>query len=55
MYLQRNIEARSRNYCCRGNAITIIYSESELVALLIQKAKRTLRVILSSVACPAIQ
>ena len=25
MYLQRNIEARSRNHCCRGKAVSIKY------------------------------
>jgi hypothetical protein len=28
MYVQRNIEARSRNHCCRGKAISITYSVS---------------------------
>jgi hypothetical protein len=27
MYVQRNIKARYRNHCCRGNAISITYSE----------------------------
>ena len=27
MYVQRNIEARSRNHCCRWKAVSITYSE----------------------------
>jgi hypothetical protein len=27
MYAKQNVEARSRNHCCRGKAISIIYSE----------------------------
>ena len=45
-----NIEVRSLNHCCRGKAISITYSESVSVALVIQYAKR-LRRILSPVAC----
>jgi predicted transcriptional regulator len=44
-----NIEARSRNYFCRGKVISIIYSESVSVALVIQHAKRMRHIILSSV------
>jgi hypothetical protein len=44
------IEARSRNHCCCGKAITITYSECVSVALVIQVAKRMRRIILSSVA-----
>jgi hypothetical protein len=51
---KRNIEARSRNQCCRGKAISITYSEFVSVALVIQHAKRMRRIILSSVACPAL-
>jgi hypothetical protein len=54
MYVYRNIEARSSNHCCRGKAISITYSESVSVALVIQHAKRMRRVILSSVACLAV-
>jgi len=36
MYVQRNIGARSLNNCCRGAAVTIIYSECVFVALVIQ-------------------
>jgi hypothetical protein len=28
MYVQRDIEARSRNHCCREKSIIITYSES---------------------------
>jgi hypothetical protein len=54
MYVQRNIEARWRNHCCRGKAISIKYYECVYVALEIQHAKRMRRIILSSVACPAL-
>jgi hypothetical protein len=37
---KRNIEARSRNHCCRGKAVNITYSERVSVALVIQHAKR---------------
>jgi hypothetical protein len=46
-----NIDARSRNHCYPGKAITISYSECVSVALVIQRAKRMRRIILSSVAC----
>jgi hypothetical protein len=52
-YVQRNIEARSRNHCCRAKAISITYFECVSVALVIQHAKRKRRIILPSVACPA--
>jgi hypothetical protein len=52
---KRNTEARSRNHCCRGKAISITYSECVSVALVIQHAKRMLRIILPSVACLALQ
>ena len=46
------IRARSRNHVCSGKAISITYSEC--VALIIQHAMRMRRIILSSVACPAL-
>jgi hypothetical protein len=46
MYVQRNIEARSRNHCCRGKAISITYSECVSVALAIQHAKRMRRIVI---------
>jgi hypothetical protein len=30
---KRNIEARSRNHCCRGKAISVTYSEYASIAL----------------------
>ena len=51
---QRNIKTRSRNHCCRGKAISITHSECVSVTLVIQHAVRTRRIILSSVACPAV-
>jgi hypothetical protein len=54
MYYKRNIEARSRNHCCRGKAISITYSECVSVALVIQHAKRMRCFILSSVVCLAV-
>jgi hypothetical protein len=54
MYLKSNIEARSRNHCCRGKAVSITYSQCVSVALVIQHAKRMRRIILSSVACLAV-
>jgi hypothetical protein len=52
---ERNIEVRSSNHCCRGKAVSIIYSECAFVALEIQHAKRTRRIILSSVFYLALQ
>jgi hypothetical protein len=51
---KRNIEARSRKHCTGVKAISITYSECVSVALVIQNAKRMRRIILSSVACPAL-
>ena len=48
------MEARSRNLCCRGRAISITRSECMVVALVIQHAKRMLHIILSFVACVAL-
>jgi hypothetical protein len=33
MYVYHNIEARSRNHCCSGKAISITHSECVSVAL----------------------
>jgi len=38
MYIQRNIEARSRNRCCHGKAINVTYSECVSVILIIKHA-----------------
>ena len=54
MYLQRNIEARSRNHCCHGKAVSVTYSECVCVALVIQYVTRMLHIILSCVACLAV-
>jgi hypothetical protein len=55
MYVYNNTEARSRNHCCRGKAISFTYSECVSVSLFIQHAKRMRRIILSSVACSTLQ
>jgi hypothetical protein len=47
----RNIEARSRNHCCNGKAISITYCERVSVALVFQHAKRMRRIVLLSVGC----
>ena len=52
MYVQRNIEARSCNDCCSGQAISIPYSVCVFVVLGIQHA---MRIRMSSAACPAVQ
>ena len=46
MYAQRNVEARSCNHCCFGKAISITYSKSVFVALGIQHAMRTCRIVI---------
>jgi hypothetical protein len=43
-------EGRSPNHCCRGNVISITYSECVSVAVGIQRAMHMRRIILSSVA-----
>jgi hypothetical protein len=47
---QRNIEARSCSHLCRGEAISITHSKYVFVAVVIQRAKRVRRIVLSSVA-----
>jgi len=47
-------KAHSCNHCCHGKAIKITYSECVSVALVIQQAKHTGCIILSSVVCPAL-
>jgi hypothetical protein len=42
-----NIEALSRNHCCRAKAISITYSECVSVALVIQHAFRMCRIIVT--------
>jgi hypothetical protein len=48
---KRNIEALSRNRCCRGKALSTTHYESVSVALVIPYAKRMRRIILPSLAC----
>jgi hypothetical protein len=50
MYIYRNNDARSRNHCCRGQAISSTHSDCMFVALRIPHAMRMCPVILSSVA-----
>ena len=45
---------RSCNHCCSGKKISITYSECALVALGFQHAMRMRRIILSTVACHAV-
>ena len=54
MYVSRNIEARSRNYCCHEKATSVANSECVSVALAIQHGKRMRRIILSSMAFLAV-
>ena len=49
---KRNTEARSRNHCCRGKALSFTYSECVSAALFIRHVMRMHHIILSSVACP---
>jgi hypothetical protein len=49
MYIQRNTEARSGNQCCRGEAVSIMYSDCVPVTFFIQHAMRIRPIILSSV------
>jgi hypothetical protein len=51
---KRSPEARSRNHCCHGRAINIIYFECVSVVLDMQHVKRMRRIILPSVACLAV-
>ena len=46
MHVQRNNEARSRNHCCRGKAINIMYYESVFVGLAIHHAMRMRHVVI---------
>jgi hypothetical protein len=49
-----NTEVRSRNHCYHGKTRSITYSKCMSVALVIQQENRMRRIILSSVACPAL-
>jgi hypothetical protein len=53
MYVQHNIEARSRSHWCPEKAINMHNYECVSLDLGIQYAKRMLPIILSSVACLA--
>jgi hypothetical protein len=52
--VQCNNKALASNYCYRGKAISILYSECVSVALVTQHAVRMRHIILSSVICPAV-
>jgi hypothetical protein len=54
MYVQRNIQARSCNHCCGGNARSITYFDCVSAALVTQHAKCMRRVMLPSVVCLAL-
>jgi len=54
MYVQRNIEARSRNHYYLGKAINVTYFKFVSVTLVFRRAKRMRLIILSSVDSPAI-
>jgi len=54
MYVQRNVEARSRNHCYCGKAVSIAYSKCMFVTLVFYHAIRMNRIILPFVACPAL-
>ena len=52
---KRNIEARSRNHCCRGKARSTTHSECVSTALAILHAKCRRLIMSSSMACVAPQ
>jgi hypothetical protein len=52
-YVQRNMQSRLRNNCCRVKVKRIAYSKSVCVALVIKHSKGTISIILSFVASPA--
>jgi len=55
MYVQLNTEVRSCKHCHSGKAISIIYSDCVFLDLGIQHATHIRHIILSSVACLALQ
>ena len=54
LYVQSKVEARSRNHCYCGQAVSIAFSKCMFVALVIHHATRTHHIILSFVACPGL-
>jgi len=48
---KRNTEARSCNHCCRGEAVSITYSECVSVALVIQHAMLRAPYYIVTLAC----
>jgi len=51
---KRKRESRSRDHCCRGNALCSTYSECVSVTLVIENAKLMYRILFLSVACLAV-
>jgi hypothetical protein len=51
MYIKGNIELRSPNHFCSGQAISITYSECVNLAFVIQRTKSMRNISFSSVAC----
>jgi hypothetical protein len=45
MHVQRNIEARSSNHCCRDKVVSTTYSQCVSVALDIQHVTRMRRIV----------
>ena len=54
MYVQRNVQTRSRNHWFRGKTISITYFECLSVGSVIQHEKHMRRIILSSVTCTSL-
>ena len=54
MYVKRNIETRSHNHFCHGKEVLHVMSVCVCVGLIILHAKRVRRIVLLSVACPAL-